>query len=41
MSRSIGDKIASSIGVIPTPVINSYKLYGDTDQFIVIASDGI
>lgn len=41
MSRSIGDKIASSVGVISTPILNSFKMYQETDQFIVIASDGI
>jgi serine/threonine protein phosphatase PrpC len=41
MSRSIGDKIASSIGVISKPILNSFKMYPNIDQFIVIASDGI
>jgi len=41
MSRAIGDKVAASIGVIPTPILNSFKIYSDLDQFFVIASDGI
>lgn len=41
MSRAIGNKIASSIGVVSTPILNSFKVYSDLDQFIVIASDGL
>ena len=41
MSRAIGDKIASGIGVIANPIMNSFRLYSELDQFIVIASDGI
>ncbi|OMJ68207.1 hypothetical protein SteCoe_34409 [Stentor coeruleus] len=40
MSRSIGDRIAKRLGVIATPVCHDFQLY-NTDQFIVIASDGI
>ena len=40
MSRSIGDRIAKSVGVIATPVCHNFSLY-ETDQFIVIASDGV
>ncbi|OMJ66161.1 hypothetical protein SteCoe_37100 [Stentor coeruleus] len=40
MSRSIGDKVAKSLGVISEPVCTSYKRSSD-DLFIVIASDGI
>ena len=40
MSRSIGDRIAKRIGVIATPVCHNFQLY-DTDQFVVMASDGI
>lgn len=41
MSRSIGDKVASGVGVIASPILNSFKIYSDLDQFVVIASDGI
>lgn len=41
MSRSIGDKVASSVGVIAVPILNSFKIYSELDQFVVIASDGI
>ena len=40
MSRSIGDRIAKRYGVVSTPVCHDFTLY-DSDQFIVIASDGI
>ena len=41
MSRSIGDGLAKSIGVIATPVYHFFTIYSDTDQYIVMASDGI
>ncbi|OMJ92965.1 hypothetical protein SteCoe_4186 [Stentor coeruleus] len=41
MSRSIGDRFAHEIGVVSTPIINSFTYYPNIDQFIVIASDGI
>lgn len=41
MSRSIGDKIGSELGVIPTPVCNSFSYYPGVDLFIVAASDGV
>ena len=37
ISRSFGDKIGKSIGVISNPIINEYKLNKDV-KFIVIAS---
>lgn len=40
MSRSLGDKVAQSVGVIPTPEILDYTL-SPHDQFILIASDGV
>ena len=40
MTRSIGDYIAHSIGVISEPVTKEYILNAD-DQAIVIASDGV
>ena len=40
MSRSLGDKVASQVGVISEPEIYNIELSMD-DKFIVIASDGI
>jgi serine/threonine protein phosphatase PrpC len=40
MSRSIGDLVASSVGVIPEPEFFELTL-NESDKFLVIASDGI
>ena len=40
MSRSIGDFIASSLGVIPEPLFIEANIDKET-KFIVVASDGI
>lgn len=40
MARSLGDRIASQVGVIPDPEIKEFELVDD-DKFIVIASDGV
>jgi serine/threonine protein phosphatase PrpC len=40
MSRSIGDFIASSVGVIPNPEIIEYNL-NNSSKYMIIASDGI
>ena len=40
MSRSFGDEVAHTIGVIVNPEINEYQLYNE-DKFIILASDGI
>ena len=40
MSRSIGDLVAGSVGVIPDPEILEYTTIPD-DKFLVIASDGV
>jgi len=40
MSRSIGDYVAQSVGVIPDPEILEYEIC-EEDQFLVIASDGV
>ena len=40
MSRSIGDFIASKLGVIPEPKFIEEKIDKDT-KFIVVASDGV
>ena len=42
MSRSIGDKLAHTVGVIPDPDITIYKMNRDDYvYFIVQASDGV
>jgi serine/threonine protein phosphatase PrpC len=41
MSRSIGDSIGKEIGVISTPVCNSFMFDKRSDLFIVMASDGV
>lgn len=40
MSRSLGDKVAQSVGVIPNPEILEYTLT-KYDEFLLIASDGV
>ena len=40
MSRSFGDKVAHSVGVISEPEIIEYSLL-EEDKFIILASDGI
>lgn len=40
MSRSFGDRVAASVGVIAEPEIFEYKLQED-DKFMIIASDGV
>ncbi|OMJ90244.1 hypothetical protein SteCoe_7447 [Stentor coeruleus] len=40
MSRSFGDKVASSVGVISEPEILEFELNCD-DKFIVVGSDGV
>lgn len=40
MSRSLGDRVASSVGVICDPEILELPLEA-SDKFIVIASDGV
>jgi serine/threonine protein phosphatase PrpC len=40
MSRSLGDKVAQSVGVLPDAEILDYTLT-PSDQFILIASDGV
>ena len=40
MSRSIGDLVASSVGVIPEPEFFEIVL-NESDKFLVIASDGV
>lgn len=40
MSRSIGDTVARSIGVIPEPEIRS-RVLSSTDKFLILGSDGL
>ena len=40
MSRSLGDYVAQSVGVIPTPEIDVYDITAN-DRYVVIASDGV
>jgi serine/threonine protein phosphatase PrpC len=40
MSRSLGDYVAQSVGVIPDPEMNIYDISGD-DRFLIVASDGV
>ncbi|CDW78250.1 protein phosphatase 2c containing protein [Stylonychia lemnae] len=41
MSRSLGDAVAESLGVIPTPDIKFYQRQPDKDRAIVVCSDGV
>jgi serine/threonine protein phosphatase PrpC len=40
MSRSFGDRVAASVGVIAEPEIFEYKFQED-DKFMIVASDGV
>ena len=39
-TRSIGDSVAESIGVIATPEVEKYRIR-EEDRFIIVASDGV
>jgi serine/threonine protein phosphatase PrpC len=41
MSRSIGDSLAKSVGVIGTPVVQQFTFDLSRDLFAVVASDGV
>lgn len=41
MSRSIGDQVAKSLGVIATPIVTETVIDPNKENFIVVASDGI
>ena len=41
MSRSLGDSIAKSIGVISKPIIYQLNICLARDQFVVLATDGV
>lgn len=40
MSRSFGDRVAASVGVIAEPEIIEYK-FVEEDKFFILASDGV
>lgn len=40
MSRSLGDSVASEIGVISTPVVTTFPR-AVSDKFLIVASDGV
>lgn len=41
MSRSLGDEIASGLGVISTPIVLEFEPAPGFDQFLIIGSDGL
>lgn len=41
MSRSLGDAVAESLGVISTPDIKFYPRQPDRDRALVVCSDGV
>jgi len=41
MSRSIGDQVASEVGVIATPIVLEFEPAPGFDQFLIVASDGL
>lgn len=41
MSRSLGDVVAHSAGVISEPEFTDYELNPETDRFLVVATDGL
>lgn len=40
-SRSLCDKMAHDLGVIPTPAIRQFQLFPQSDLFFILASDGL
>lgn len=41
MTRSIGDMMATEIGVISEPSINTYKYNADSYEVLILATDGL
>lgn len=41
MSRSIGDRAGEQCGIIATPIIKAFRAHPHSDQFFVVASDGV
>ena len=40
MTRSFGDRVAATVGVISEPEIKEFE-FNENDKFMIIASDGI
>ncbi len=40
MTRSFGDQIAASVGILAEPEINAWK-FTNEDKFLILASDGV
>lgn len=41
MSRSLGDNLAQTIGVISTPEVKEFDIVQEDIRYVVLASDGI
>lgn len=41
MSRSIGDTVATTVGVISEPVLLEFELSNESKECLIIASDGV
>lgn len=41
MSRSIGDEVSQTVGVISVPEITTHEINPETDDFLILASDGV
>jgi serine/threonine protein phosphatase PrpC len=41
MSRSIGDQVGKSVGIIAAPELTTYRRQREYDMFVVAASDGV
>lgn len=41
MSRSIGDSVATTVGVISEPVLLEFELSNERKECLIIASDGV
>lgn len=41
MSRSLGDAVAESLGVIATPDVKFYKRNIEVDRALILCSDGV
>ena len=40
MTRSFGDQIAASVGILAEPEISEWK-FTNEDKFLILASDGV
>lgn len=41
MTRSVGDMVARTVGVVPTPEIHEHRVNLKTDIGMIICSDGV